>query len=179
VIFAQQIHDGLPAVTKCGPYGSAPLVDGLITLETFGYREDLGRGHVAAIARKRDRGPLSLLAPHPHVDLLDLTSRKPSFNAKIEANQGEDDADRFAPVAGGLRGVRINHVLQDEAGTSHRLDVDFIVRLMHRIHVEPVYRKTPSRYAHPPTVVALLGAHPPRSPWPVRDCLRVSVVQTH
>ena len=56
---------------------------------------------------------------------------------KIEANQGEDNACWFALIAGGLRSMRVNYVLQDEAGTSDCVGVYLVVRFAHRIHVEP------------------------------------------
>jgi steroid delta-isomerase-like uncharacterized protein len=72
--------------------------------------------------------PPPFSAPKHHVHLLHLATRGVLCNVKVKPNKAEHKADGAATVViCGLDGEWVHHVLQDEAGPTHRIGVDVVV----------------------------------------------------
>lgn len=88
---------------------------------------DVEDGHAAAIGWEMDLRPRALGAGHFHVHFLNLTAGEVFFEVEIHTDETEHEGDGLGFRGCGLQREGVRDVLEDKAGTAHRVDVHFVV----------------------------------------------------
>ena len=88
-----------------------------------------------------------MVAPHAHVDLLDLPSRVVFLDVEIETHKRKNDGDWLRMFCRGLRRMRIDDMLKSE----RRIAVLNHVRVKRVVRVRHVEPRTKNRHHQPQT----------------------------